>query len=1066
MKSVYGGLLCVAGVLSLCAVAEAQNARLFLDPPEAIINPGDLITLEVWVDDVPFPPGLRAYQAQVVISGGASGTLVLADPTPLPPNWALFVDVMRPDYVFYGPPNNVAVTPPFLRLAAFRTTAAGDAVPDPRYCGTYIFRATDDADGVFNVDFTDSVNTYLRGPSSPAENIPVDTFGATITVTIAPPNDDCANSIAITDGVRPFSTIFGTVDGPALPPWCDEGSGTVFEADSWFDYQATCTGPLTVTTCDDADFDTRLAIYSDGSGTCSCPSDNSTLLACSDDGEGCSGSTSEMVLPVTVGECYTIRVGGGAGQTGMGNLTVVCIGNDECATAEPLTVPSTVVGSTDNANLDDLVAPSCGPAIDSWGVWYRVVGAGDHVMTASLCGGASYDSRLSVFRGPTCATLSCVADANDTCGSQETVAWCSQLGEQYWILVHGVGNASGTFTLEVDVDDCDDTDECTNDGCIAAECVNQPNYDVDQECCDPATGGTALIEDENQCTFGVCDPDTGEVTQIPVDDGLNVECDDELDCTVDECLSGECANTDINTIPCQDSTECPGETSCDDIAGLCVCVEAPTLSFVPEPGSLPVGTCYQPGEQITIRLEMGFSPTRIKAGEFYMEYDTSTLLYVGMEAGGLVDPTSPFTFQIGEQFDPIAGTIDYAVGVPLKHPGTIEPATLAVLTLEAYAECDPFVRLRLHEPPTRLINDAYEKYEWPGRLIVEELPPISTDASPPVITACPADITVNPDPGELFAVVEWDDPTADDSCDGPVPVSCVPSSGSQFSVGTTPVTCSAVNSCGVEESCTFDVIVDASTLTVDIELSPWMAPRTITRCITFEFSDCSGGVQLTYGYDVTFVNGLALGTVLPVPTGTWECVTARDALHTLRSTAPDLSTTDWISYTATFMGDPASGGHWLTGGDLDGDGFVGAYDYVIFLQQYMCLVDPNTPCGAGPFAPCEEPTAYHADINGDGQVHVADLSFIQIAMFAASEPGCCGRSGGTGPGPIKEISISDLYRRGLGHLRFGDVNKDGKLSREDVAAFIELYGEADSVDPQGRPLQGAPAKRVRGGLPR
>ena len=79
------------------------------------------------------------------------------------------------------------------------------------------------------------------------------------------------------------------------------------------------------------------------------------------------------------------------------------------------------------------------------------------------------------------------------------------------------------------------------------------------------------------------------------------------------------------------------------------------------------------------------------------------------------------------------------------------------------------------------------------------------DNDDPVIQNCPADITVNPGPN-CRAIVSWTPPTATDDC-GLLSFTSNFGSGSEFSVGTTTVTYTAVDHCGRTSSCSFTVTV-------------------------------------------------------------------------------------------------------------------------------------------------------------------------------------------------------------------------------------------------------------------
>ncbi|MCH7703372.1 MAG: hypothetical protein IID37_16975, partial [Planctomycetes bacterium] len=131
-------------------------------------------------------------------------------------------------------------------------------------------------------------------------------------------NDDCADAFDIFDGSSSFSTMGATTDGPPLPPECDEGFGLSMVNDIWYHYTATCTGSALFTTCNTADFDTRLAAYE---GTACPPSD---LVGCNDDGDACGGFTSLLQFDVNQGIIYKLRIGGFDGS-GSGSVVVACL---------------------------------------------------------------------------------------------------------------------------------------------------------------------------------------------------------------------------------------------------------------------------------------------------------------------------------------------------------------------------------------------------------------------------------------------------------------------------------------------------------------------------------------------------------------------------------------------------------------------------------------------------------------------------------------------------------------------------------------------------------------------
>ncbi|XP_072017380.1 uncharacterized protein [Amphiura filiformis] len=81
------------------------------------------------------------------------------------------------------------------------------------------------------------------------------------------------------------------------------------------------------------------------------------------------------------------------------------------------------------------------------------------------------------------------------------------------------------------------------------------------------------------------------------------------------------------------------------------------------------------------------------------------------------------------------------------------------------------------------------------------------DNQAPVLASCPAIEPKNTDPGEVTALITWEGPVAIDNSGGIPTVTCYPPSGTNFTIGHTPVTCTAVDISGNQESCIFYVDV-------------------------------------------------------------------------------------------------------------------------------------------------------------------------------------------------------------------------------------------------------------------
>jgi hypothetical protein len=171
-----------------------------------------------------------------------------------------------------------------------------------------------------------------------------------------PANDSCDNATVLPgDGVYAFTTVGASTDGEqylCVENWAceDNGSGLLdVPTDVWFAYQATCTGTLKVSTCEQeggfSDYDSKIAIE-DGdtcelnpfgpSGSCLTMGSGCSFLGCGDDdgdnpcGQGVPWS-STVEVPIAVGQEVRIRVGGfDAAQSGTGDLLVACTGVASC----------------------------------------------------------------------------------------------------------------------------------------------------------------------------------------------------------------------------------------------------------------------------------------------------------------------------------------------------------------------------------------------------------------------------------------------------------------------------------------------------------------------------------------------------------------------------------------------------------------------------------------------------------------------------------------------------------------------------------------------------------------
>ncbi len=128
-------------------------------------------------------------------------------------------------------------------------------------------------------------------------------------------NDECAGAQAIFDGENGLFLNVEATD--SQPPW---PCGGTLSKDLWFVYTATCTGVLTIETCNPIiDMDTKIEVFAGGCGSL-------VSLGCNDD--ACA-TKSRVQIQATQGTSYWVRVGGFNGASGNFFLYVSCGGGGQ-----------------------------------------------------------------------------------------------------------------------------------------------------------------------------------------------------------------------------------------------------------------------------------------------------------------------------------------------------------------------------------------------------------------------------------------------------------------------------------------------------------------------------------------------------------------------------------------------------------------------------------------------------------------------------------------------------------------------------------------------------------------
>lgn len=255
----------------------------------------------------------------------------------------------------------------------------------------------------------------------------------------APSNDDCAAAENLMIGTSLNGTTNGASNDNASYCQAQNTSPGVW-------YEVAGNGqPITVSTCNGANFDTKIGVYKGGCGGLYCIGGN-------DDSPNCTFFSSEVTFASEVGVSYKVLIHGFGSTTG--NFTISAAANSAvasnatCATAAPATCGQVINGTTTGGSIS--TAPTCdGVSITSPGVWYSFTGSGGPMVLTTCGTNTNFDTRLSIFTG-SCGNFTCAGSNDDYCGLQSRVELSSTVsGTTYYALVHAFGTEMGDFDLEI-----------------------------------------------------------------------------------------------------------------------------------------------------------------------------------------------------------------------------------------------------------------------------------------------------------------------------------------------------------------------------------------------------------------------------------------------------------------------------------------------------------------------------------------------------------------------------------------------------------------------------------------
>ncbi|MGA1225595.1 MAG: putative metal-binding motif-containing protein, partial [Phycisphaerales bacterium] len=421
---------------------------------------------------------------------------------------------------------------------------------------------------------------------------------------------------------------------------------------------------------------------------------------------------------------------------------------------------------------------------------------------------------------------------------------------------------------------------------------------------------------------------------------------------------------------------------------------------------------YGPAEQVLVRLSSGASGTGLRGADLSIVFNAFQLELVSVSpvAG------SPYSVEVSESIDNIAGELRYSVAVPAGDADNFAAADVADLVFNirpsaAFCSTSGLVTFgTVGGLESRMVTTT----SVPMVPVVSPMNAISVLSTPPSFVSVPADVSVATDAGSLVgAFVAEPVVTAADACSGAATVTVAitypdatgqaePPVDGVFPIGTSLVEWTATDEIGQISTLSQTIsVANYQLLDVDVSLIGSIAGGNTSRTIRVTVG---GAPQL---FEVDMLAGVGQVTGIQVPVAAeYPCLLVKDPEHSLsRSAAASVA---GVRYAATAS---------LAQGDSNDDNLVDIIDFGIFFGDYG--VDPT---GRG-----------ISNFNADTFVSNADFGFIALNYLTAGET--CG--GYDAPGqPRSRISVKELRRRGLGELARADFNNDGWLDQRDVAIYM------------------------------
>jgi hypothetical protein len=250
----------------------------------------------------------------------------------------------------------------------------------------------------------------------------------------APANDSFGKAVDLRVG----QTVPGTVNGATKQRGEPQHANSLATHSVWYRFRAKRKVALGLNTCD-SNFDTVLAVYTGRRLRSLRP------VEFNNDG-GC-GDGSRVTFTARPGKTYRIAVVGfsGSGRFQLRVRSVNTPPNDDFADAAPLTLGSSVNGTTRNATRE-LNEPRHDRKSADQTVWFRLRVPAAGMVEVNTCQ-RDFDTVLAVYTGRRVDRLTRVTSNDDACGLGSRVTFAAEPGRTYRIALAEYSRGSGRYRL-------------------------------------------------------------------------------------------------------------------------------------------------------------------------------------------------------------------------------------------------------------------------------------------------------------------------------------------------------------------------------------------------------------------------------------------------------------------------------------------------------------------------------------------------------------------------------------------------------------------------------------------